>query len=140
MAAFGIEGRVGREEHLVGAEEVEAADDARAPAGQRGVAVEIAEAFDDRLAEHGGDVAQVLVGGARADLAPADPDARVEERDHRAEVVGDVYFGFYLRAMGRGRARTIDELRTLLSAAGFSSVRVVKTRYPVYAGMLVAEP
>jgi demethylspheroidene O-methyltransferase len=57
-----------------------------------------------------------------------------------AEVVGDVYFGFYLRAMGRGRARTIDELRTLLGQADFSSVRVVKTRYPVYAGMLVAEP
>jgi demethylspheroidene O-methyltransferase len=57
-----------------------------------------------------------------------------------AEVVGDVYFGFYLRAMGRGRARTVGELRALLSQAGFSSVRVVKTRYPVYAGMLVAEP
>ena len=38
----------------------------------------------------------------------------------RAERVGDVYFAFYLLAMGRGRARSPEELTTLLHAAGFS--------------------
>jgi demethylspheroidene O-methyltransferase len=55
-----------------------------------------------------------------------------------AEVVGDAYFGLYLRAMGRGRARTIADIKSLLTQAGFGSSRVVKTRYPVYAGMIVA--
>lgn len=56
-----------------------------------------------------------------------------------AETVGDVYFGFYLRAMGRGRARRADELRALLDTAGFSRTKVHRTRYPVYAGLITAE-
>jgi demethylspheroidene O-methyltransferase len=54
-----------------------------------------------------------------------------------AEVVGDVYFGYYLWAMGRGRARRADELRALLDDAGFRRVRVRPTRYPVQAGVMV---
>ena len=56
-----------------------------------------------------------------------------------AETVGDVYFGLYLRAMGRGRARRAEELRALLRQAGFSHSRVHRTRYPVYAGLISAE-
>jgi demethylspheroidene O-methyltransferase len=56
-----------------------------------------------------------------------------------AETVGDVYFGFYLRAMGRGRARRADELQALLGKAGFSRTKVHRTRYPVYAGLITAE-
>lgn len=56
-----------------------------------------------------------------------------------AETVGDAYFGLYLRAMGRGRARRADELRALLSRAGFSQSRVHRTRYPVYAGLISAQ-
>lgn len=56
-----------------------------------------------------------------------------------AETVGDVYFGLYLRAMGRGRARRADELQALLRRAGFSRSRVHRTRYPVYAGLITAE-
>ncbi|HZF68719.1 MAG TPA: methyltransferase, partial [Gemmatirosa sp.] len=54
-----------------------------------------------------------------------------------AEVVGDVYFGYYLWAMGRGRARRADELRALLTDAGFRRVRVRPTRYPVQVGVMV---
>lgn len=54
-----------------------------------------------------------------------------------AETVGDVYFGFYLWAMGRGRARRVDELRALLGDAGFRKVRVRPTRYPVQVGVMV---
>jgi len=56
-----------------------------------------------------------------------------------AETVGDVYFGLYLRAMGRGRARRADELQGLLARAGFTRSRVHRTRYPVYAGLITAE-
>ena len=55
-----------------------------------------------------------------------------------AETVGDVYFGLYLRAMGRGRARRADELQALLRRAGFQQSRVHRTRYPVYAGLITA--
>jgi demethylspheroidene O-methyltransferase len=57
-----------------------------------------------------------------------------------AETVGDAYFGLYLRAMGRGRARRADELQALLAKAGFSGSRVHRTRYPVYAGLISASP
>lgn len=56
-----------------------------------------------------------------------------------AETVGDVYFGLYLRAMGRGRARRAEELQELLARAGFSHSRVHRTRYPVYAGLISAQ-
>ena len=56
-----------------------------------------------------------------------------------AEVVGDVYFAFYLWAMGRGRARREEELRDLLHAAGFANVRTRATRYPVQCGVIVGE-
>ncbi len=55
-----------------------------------------------------------------------------------AEPVGDAYFGFYLLAMGRGRARSVEELRGLLSSAGFGRVRVLRTRYPFQTGLLEA--
>lgn len=57
-----------------------------------------------------------------------------------AETVGDAYFGLYLRAMGRGRARRSDELQALLAKAGFNHSRVHRTRYPVYAGLISATP
>jgi len=54
-----------------------------------------------------------------------------------ARVVGDVYFGFYLAAMGGGRARTAAELREFLREAGFRRTRVVPTRYPVHTGVVI---
>ena len=55
-----------------------------------------------------------------------------------AEPIGDAYFGFYLLAMGRGRARTPAELETLLRTAGFGRVERVPTRQPLQTGLLVA--
>jgi demethylspheroidene O-methyltransferase len=55
-----------------------------------------------------------------------------------AEPVGDAYFGFYLLAMGSGRARTRAELTTLLLEAGFEAVRPLRTRMPLQASLLVA--
>lgn len=55
-----------------------------------------------------------------------------------AEAVGDAYFGFYLLAMGRGRARTPAELASLLAQAGFSSPRAIRTRRPLLTGLIFA--
>ena len=58
----------------------------------------------------------------------------------RPERVGDVYFAFYLLAMGRGRARSPEELTALLHAAGFSRIRRLRTRTPALLRALLARP
>ena len=55
-----------------------------------------------------------------------------------AEPVGDAYFGFYLLAMGSGRARTPSDLQQMLLAAGFSNAQVVRTRQPLQSRLIVA--
>lgn len=55
-----------------------------------------------------------------------------------AEPMGDAYFGFYLLAMGSGRARTPDELGLLLEQAGFDVPRLLPTRMPLQTRVLVA--
>jgi demethylspheroidene O-methyltransferase len=56
-----------------------------------------------------------------------------------AEAMGDAYFGFYLLAMGRGQARTAEQLSDLLKQAGFGKIRLLPTRIPLQVRMLVAE-
>ena len=58
----------------------------------------------------------------------------------RPERVGDVYFAFYLLAMGRGRARSPAELTAMLREAGFSRVRSLRMRTPFLLRALVARP
>ena len=53
--------------------------------------------------------------------------------------VGDVYFGFYLLAMGQGRARAPAEIVTLLTAAGFARTRHISTPLPLAAQIIVAK-
>jgi demethylspheroidene O-methyltransferase len=57
-----------------------------------------------------------------------------------AEPMGDAYFGFYLLAMGRGRARTVVELAQLLHRAGFGPPQVIPTRMPLQTSLLVVHP
>jgi len=54
------------------------------------------------------------------------------------EPIGDAYFGFYLLAMGRGRARPPREIFSLLESAGFVGVRLLKTRRPMLASAIAA--
>ena len=56
-----------------------------------------------------------------------------------AEPIGDAYFGFYLLAMGRGRARRPDELRDLMHRAGFTRTSVVPTRRPLLTGIVTGQ-
>ncbi len=53
--------------------------------------------------------------------------------------MADAYFGFYLLAMGTGRARRPDELITMLVEAGFANARQVATPRPLLTGLIVAE-
>ena len=57
-----------------------------------------------------------------------------------AEPMADAYFGFYLLAMGRGRARTAEELTALLEKAGFDRVRLLPARRPLLTRLLLARP
>jgi demethylspheroidene O-methyltransferase len=55
-----------------------------------------------------------------------------------AQPVGAAYFGFYLHAMGSGRARRATEIAELLRQAGFSRVRHIETSQPMLTGLLTA--
>ncbi len=55
-----------------------------------------------------------------------------------AERVGGAYFGFYLLAMGQGRARSPAELGDLLRRAGFVDVERRRTALPLVVSLLVA--
>ncbi|WP_424360962.1 methyltransferase [Methylocystis parvus] len=54
-----------------------------------------------------------------------------------AEAIGDAYFGFYLLAMGSGRARRRAEMTQLLQAAGFTDIRFLPTARPMFSSVVV---
>lgn len=55
-----------------------------------------------------------------------------------AEAMGDAYFGFYFLAMGRGRARHVDELSAMLHQAGFASAEPLPAHIPLLIKMIKA--
>jgi demethylspheroidene O-methyltransferase len=55
-----------------------------------------------------------------------------------AETIADAYFGFYLMAMGKGRPRSVDEIRALLREAGFRDIRLKRTRRPLLTQLITA--
>ncbi len=79
------------------------------------------------LHDHDDESARLLLQRAHAALAPggrlliAEPMAGTRG----AEPIGDAYFGFYLLAMGRGRARSVAEIIGLLNRAGFTGGQIV---------------
>ncbi len=93
------------------------------------------------LLDHGDEVALTVLRRAREALEPGGTLLVVEPFSgiRGAERVGDAYFGLYLFAMGRGRARTIAQHQALLRSAGFSRTRLVPTRYPVHTGIIAAQ-
>jgi demethylspheroidene O-methyltransferase len=92
------------------------------------------------LHDHEDDVAAVLLRAIRLALPPggtlliAEPMAGTRG----AEPVGDAYFGFYFLAMGGGRARTPERIKHMLSEAGFSHTRLLRSRMPMVARVMVA--
>ncbi|WP_313778497.1 polyprenyl synthetase family protein [Thiorhodovibrio frisius] len=92
--------------------------------------------------DHDDDMAMTMLKAARAAL-PMNGTLLVTEpmaETPGAEPIGDAYFGFYLLAMGSGRPRPPRELAAMLKAAGFSSVRLLKTRQPMQTRVMIAKP
>ncbi|MFY7914053.1 MAG: methyltransferase, partial [Rubrivivax sp.] len=92
------------------------------------------------LFDHDDEHALAILKAARAAL-PSGGTVLVAEpmaQTPGAHAMGDAYFGFYLLAMGRGEARSVDDMRRLLGLAGFQDIRPVKTRLPLQAGVVVA--
>jgi demethylspheroidene O-methyltransferase len=58
--------------------------------------------------------------------------------DGVAERVADAYFGFYLLAMGQGRARSPAQISALLAAAGFGPTRELSTHVPLQTRVLLS--
>jgi len=92
--------------------------------------------------DHDDEPARALLRSVRRALPPggtlllAEPMAGTPG----AERVGDAYFGFYLLAMGSGRARRRGELVAMLHEAGFREIRAVPTPIPLQVQLLVARP
>lgn len=90
--------------------------------------------------DHGDDGARKILAAARSALAPggtlliAEPMAQAPG----AETVGAAYFGFYLLAMGSGRARAPEEFFAMLREAGFSQTKLLSTDMPLQTGLILA--
>lgn len=79
--------------------------------------------------DHDDERVEVLLKRARAALKPGGVLLLAEPMGDSPKV-GHAYFGFYLWAMGSGRARSSSELRTMLARAGFAETAVLKTGLP----------
>lgn len=93
------------------------------------------------LHDHDDATVRALLAAVHAALEPGGRVLVVEPfgRTPGIERVGDAYFGLYLRAMGRGRARSAQELTALLAEAGFRGMREHRTRRPMLTSLLSAD-
>jgi demethylspheroidene O-methyltransferase len=91
--------------------------------------------------DHDDHVVEAIFARAFAALPPggslivAEPMSGVSE----AESMADAYFGFYLLAMGTGRARSPERLMAMLKQAGFAETRRISTRRPLLTAMVLAK-
>jgi demethylspheroidene O-methyltransferase len=92
------------------------------------------------LHDHDDTLAQDLLVKVRAALAPGDTLLIAEPMagTSGAEAMADAYFGFYLLAMGSGRARTPQEIGAMLTRAGFASWRERPTGLPIVTRVITA--
>jgi demethylspheroidene O-methyltransferase len=92
------------------------------------------------LHDHDDDAALRILDVARTALAPGGTILIGEPMADApgAETVGAAYFGFYLMAMGQGRARRPAEIAALLARVGFADFRLHPTALPLRAGVATA--
>jgi demethylspheroidene O-methyltransferase len=93
------------------------------------------------LHDHDDAVVRALLRRARAALPPGGTVLIGEPMagTRGAEPAGDAYFGFYLLAMGSGRPRPPAEYQAMLAEAGFINPRLVATRTPLLARVVLAD-
>jgi demethylspheroidene O-methyltransferase len=90
--------------------------------------------------DHGDETVRHLLVAIHAALEPggslliAEPMAG----DAGSAPMADAYFGFYLLAMGKGRARTPAEILALLAGAGFVEARQIAMPRPLLSGLIHA--
>ena len=92
------------------------------------------------LFDHSDERALMILKAARAAL-PFDGTLLIAEPmagTPGAEAMGAAYFGFYLLAMGKGRARSAADLTALLHAAGFAHVKLLANDLPLQTQVMVA--
>jgi demethylspheroidene O-methyltransferase len=91
--------------------------------------------------DHDDPVVEGLLRSAHAALEPGGTLILAEPMSGVAggEAMADAYFGFYLLAMGTGRARTPETLIGMLKQAGFADARVIPTRRPLLTSLIVAK-
>ena len=91
--------------------------------------------------DHPDDRVRLILSAIRKALRPAGGHLLLAEPlsgTPGAQAMGDAYFGLYLLAMGKGRARSAERLSVLMLEAGFVEVRALPTRLPLQTGMLLA--
>ena len=90
--------------------------------------------------DHDDDRVQALLERIRAAIAPGGTVLIAEPmlETPGAEPIGAAYFGFYLMAMGQGRARSPSTLEAMLRTAGFSQVRLHATAAPLLVRVMTA--
>ncbi len=89
--------------------------------------------------DHDDEAVMRLLRAARAAIASGGTLLIAEPMAGGGEAaIGDAYFGFYLLAMGSGRARTPEQLMKMVTEAGFSAPRLVPTAAPMLARVLLA--
>ena len=92
------------------------------------------------LHDHDDEAALALLRAARLALQPGGRLLIAEPMSgtRGARASGDAYFGFYLMAMGSGRPRTPARIASMLREAGFARCRLLRTRTPLVAKLMLA--
>ncbi|WP_380065053.1 methyltransferase [Dankookia sp. GCM10030260] len=90
--------------------------------------------------DHDDGKALAILRSARGALAPGGTLLVAEPMSGTpgAEPITEAYFGFYLLAMGTGRPRSAGELAALVQQAGFAAPKLLPTRTPLLARVMVA--
>jgi demethylspheroidene O-methyltransferase len=90
--------------------------------------------------DHEDEAARWLLRSAHRALAPQGVVLLAEPMvgTAGAETVGHAYFSFYLLAMGTGRPRSPEQLKLMLTEAGFRRPHVVPTRQPLQTCLILA--
>jgi demethylspheroidene O-methyltransferase len=93
------------------------------------------------LHDHDDESALAILGAARRALRNGGSVLIAEPMAETlgAEPIGDAYFGFYLLAMGRGRARSAGAIVELLRTAGFGPARTLTTARPLLASAVISQ-
>lgn len=94
------------------------------------------------LHDHNDDSVRIILRAIHAAL-PQDGVLLIAEPmsgDAGIDAMADAYFGFYLLAMGSGKARSARRISELLRECGFEEARVFRTNLPIQTQVLVSRP